>query len=52
VIMAGHWLENNLSGEPPVCTSAIEGDLNNDCVVDFIDLAIEAQHWLGNDICM
>jgi hypothetical protein len=52
-IMAGHWLENHLSGdEPPVCTSAIEGDLDNDCIVDFIDLAIMAGHWLGSDICL
>ena len=51
VIMAGHWLENNLSGdEPPVCTSVIEGDLNNDCMVDFIDLAIEAAHWLESTL--
>ncbi|MGA2093087.1 MAG: hypothetical protein ABSH16_06735 [Sedimentisphaerales bacterium] len=51
-ILAGHWLENHLSGDnPPVCTSPVTGDLNFDCVVDFIDFAIQAQHWLGNDIC-
>ncbi len=29
-----------------VCTKPIVGDLNNDCKVDFLDLAILASSWL------
>jgi dienelactone hydrolase len=28
------------------CTSPIAGDLNNDCKVDFKDIAILASHWV------
>ena len=29
------------------CTQALDGDLNNDCKVDFTDLALLAQQWLN-----
>jgi hypothetical protein len=32
-------------GKPP-CQTVISGDVNGDCRVDFIDLAILAHHWL------
>jgi hypothetical protein len=32
-------------GKPP-CVTIIAGDINGDCKVDVIDLAILAQHWL------
>lgn len=28
------------------CTAEISGDVNNDCEVDLVDLAIMAEHWL------
>ena len=33
--------------EPP-CETIVAGDINGDCRVDLIDLAILARHWLGN----
>jgi hypothetical protein len=32
------------------CTASIASDLNNDCVVDFADYAIFADHWLQSNI--
>ena len=32
--------------EEPICTEPITGDLNNDCKVDFLDLAILISSWL------
>lgn len=32
--------------QQPFCTIQIEADLNNDCKVDFEDIAILAEHWL------
>jgi hypothetical protein len=29
------------------CTQTLDGDLNNDCKVDFTDLALLAQQWLN-----
>jgi beta propeller repeat protein len=38
---------NGSGPEPPTtCTSPVEGDLNNDCKVDYEDFAIMASHWL------
>jgi hypothetical protein len=31
----------------PQCLAPLTGDLNNDCKVDFKDLALFAQSWLG-----
>jgi hypothetical protein len=30
----------------PYCTEPIPGDVNDDCKVDFVDLAIMVSHWL------
>jgi hypothetical protein len=32
------------------CTASIASDLNNDCVIDFADYAIFADHWLQSNI--
>ena len=29
------------------CTSAMDGDINGDCKVDFKDFAVMASNWLG-----
>ena len=31
----------------PVCETIVAGDINGDCTVDFLDLAILMSHWLG-----
>ncbi len=28
------------------CTEEIEGDANGDCKINFLDLAVMAEHWL------
>jgi hypothetical protein len=35
-----------VASTPTTCTSPVEGDLNNDCKVDFKDFAILSAHWL------
>jgi len=32
----------------PLCETILAGDINGDCKVDFIDLAILTRHWLGH----
>ncbi len=32
--------------DKPVCETIVAGDINGDCVVDFMDFAIMALHWL------
>jgi hypothetical protein len=33
----------------PVCETIIAGDINGDCKVNFEDLSIMSQHWLGDN---
>lgn len=37
---------SNMRGNFLICPTAIPGDANSDCRIDFIDLAIIASHWL------
>lgn len=30
----------------PVCTTIVAGDINGDCIVNFVDFALMAAHWL------
>ncbi len=40
-----HWTTIKYT-QHDICLGEIEGDLNNDCKVDFADLAMLASHWL------
>ena len=33
----------------PVCTTIVAGDINGDCIVNFVDFALMAAHWLENN---
>lgn len=38
------WSAHGVPG--PICTEPIPGDVNDDCMLDFVDLAIIFSHWL------
>jgi peptidyl-prolyl cis-trans isomerase A (cyclophilin A) len=40
----------NVTLEAPVCASALQGDINGDCIVDLLDFMILAEHWLYGSI--
>lgn len=33
----------------PVCETIVAGDINGDCIVNFVDFALMAAHWLKNN---
>jgi len=47
-IAAGEW--HNVALRIKTCTATIMGDVNGDCKVDFVDIALMAQNWLKCNI--
>ncbi len=45
-----YYYDERLSPVVVVCSEAIPGDLNGDCIVDFEDVAIMAFHWLDSNL--
>jgi hypothetical protein len=45
-----YYYDERLSPVVLVCSEAIPGDLNGDCIVDFEDVAIMAVHWLESNL--
>jgi hypothetical protein len=33
----------------PLCEIIVAGDINGDCIVNFVDFALIAAHWLENN---
>jgi hypothetical protein len=43
------YLDNFVISSGTLCTNRIEGDLNEDCIVDLKDLATLANNWLNDN---